>query len=146
MKTPPETKKTLSAGVIVTNGERILLGHVTGSRHWDIPKGKVDPGESGLAGAVRELREETSMVVDPALLVELGTFAYKRTKDLNLWLHRIDTMPNPGDLDCLSVFETGKGMLKKEMDGFGVFSWNEAFGLVVPDMAKVLQEIRKLVA
>lgn len=144
MKTPTTNKKTLSAGVIVTDGLRILLGHVTGSQHWDIPKGKVDPGETGIDGAVRELREETSMVVDPLLLVELGTFAYKKTKDLNLWLHMVDIMPDPRSLDCLSTFETGKGMFKKEMDAFGIFAWADAEKKVVPDMWRVLGQVREI--
>ena len=30
-------------------------------RHWDFPKGHVDPGEGDLAAALRELREETGI-------------------------------------------------------------------------------------
>ena len=30
-------------------------------KRWDIPKGHVEPGESELAGALRELREETGI-------------------------------------------------------------------------------------
>lgn len=146
MKTSTDHKKTLSAGVIVTDGERILLGHVTGSRHWDIPKGKVDPGESVLDGAVRELREETSLVVDPSILVGLGTFAYKKTKDLGLWLHRVESMPDPGSLECLSTFDSGKGAMKKEMDAFAVPTWEEASSMVIPDMWKVLSIVRERMA
>jgi 8-oxo-dGTP pyrophosphatase MutT (NUDIX family) len=139
-------KKTLSAGVIVTDGGRILLGHVTGSRNWDIPKGKVDPGEAEIDGAVRELHEETSMVVDPKSLVSLGTFAYKKTKDLSLWLHRTDLMPDPKTLECLSTFDSGKGIMKKEMDGFAVVTWADAEKRVIPDMWRVLEKIREIVA
>lgn len=32
---------------------------------WDLPVGKAEPGESVTATAVRELREETELVVDP---------------------------------------------------------------------------------
>ena len=142
---PPKIKKTLSAGVVVTDGASILLGHVTGNRHWDIPKGKVDPGETELAGAVRELYEETSMVVDPAVLVGLGTFAYKKTKDLSLWLHRVEKMPDPKTLDCLSTFDTGKGAMKKEMDAFATVPWNKVESHVIPDMWKVLRSIRSAI-
>lgn len=30
-------------------------------QHWDFPKGHVEPGESDLEAAIRELREETSL-------------------------------------------------------------------------------------
>lgn len=33
---------------------------------WDLPVGKCDPGEPVTAAAVRELREETGLTVDPA--------------------------------------------------------------------------------
>lgn len=137
--------KTLSAGVIVTDGISILLGHVTGNRHWDIPKGKVDPGETDLQGAVRELYEETSMVVDPNMLVGLGTFHYKKSKDLSLWLHQVDVMPDPAGLECLSTFSTGKGIMRKEFDGFRVVPWGEVQAHVIPDMWRVLEQIRTAV-
>jgi 8-oxo-dGTP pyrophosphatase MutT (NUDIX family) len=35
---------------------------------WDLPSGKADPGEPVTVTAVRELREETGIVVDPASL------------------------------------------------------------------------------
>ncbi len=142
----PERRKKLSAGVIVTDGDSVLLGHVTGSRHWDIPKGGLDPGENELAAAIRELHEETSMLVDPDRLEQLGTFVYKKTKDLSLWLCRVETMPDPGDLDCLSTFDAGNGVRRKEMDGFGVFDWNRAYQLVVPDMTRVLAEVRNRIS
>lgn len=38
---------------------------IPGSRWWVTPGGGVDPGESPLEAAVRELAEETGLVVDP---------------------------------------------------------------------------------
>ena len=32
--------------------------------HWDFPKGHIEPGESELEAALRELKEETSLSVD----------------------------------------------------------------------------------
>ena len=55
--------KRISCGVIVTDGNRLLLGHATRSPRWDIPKGLAEPGESLAAAAVRELAEETGLVV-----------------------------------------------------------------------------------
>lgn len=76
--------RTVSAGVVVTDGNSLLLCHVTGAKHWDLPKGKIDLGEEPITAAVRELREETGLIVDPVSLVDLGRFAYKKNKDLHL--------------------------------------------------------------
>ena len=59
------TARQTSCGVIVTDGERILLGHATRSPRWDIPKGVAEPGESFVNTAARELFEETSLSVSP---------------------------------------------------------------------------------
>ncbi|MDX1252410.1 MAG: NUDIX domain-containing protein [Gammaproteobacteria bacterium] len=56
-------KKTLSAGVVVVRREG---GHIwylllRAYNHWDFPKGMVEPGETPLQGAIREVEEETSL-------------------------------------------------------------------------------------
>jgi len=135
--------KTISAGVIVTDGDRLLLCHVTGGRHWDLPKGKIDPGEDDITAAVRELYEETSLRVFPDELMPLGIHKYKKDKDLSLWLWKMKVLPDPAGLDCLSTFESGKGIHKKEMDGFALVKWEKIDKYVVPDMFRVLTEIQK---
>jgi 8-oxo-dGTP pyrophosphatase MutT (NUDIX family) len=135
------TKKTLSAGVIVTDGIQLLLCHVTGARHYDLPKGKVDPGENDLQAAVRELQEETSMIVEPHKLYGLGQFPYKKTKDLSLWLYRVEKMPDPRTLVCRSTFDSGKGVMRTEMDGFACVAWGQVSEYVVPDMLVVLRKV-----
>jgi 8-oxo-dGTP pyrophosphatase MutT (NUDIX family) len=63
----------LAAAVIVhdTAADRVLLlrrgEHAKfAPGHWDLPSGKSDPGESVMTTAVRELHEETGLVVAPA--------------------------------------------------------------------------------
>jgi 8-oxo-dGTP pyrophosphatase MutT (NUDIX family) len=129
--------KTTSAGVLVTNGSHLLLCHVTNARHWDIPKGKVDPGESMFDAAVRELYEETSIIVADACLVDLGLYKYKKDKDLSLWLWQRDTMPDPATCSCKSTFNV-KGRQIHEMDGYANVSWEDVDQYVVPDLARVL--------
>jgi 8-oxo-dGTP pyrophosphatase MutT (NUDIX family) len=48
-----------AAGGVVFNGDKILLIHRRGV--WDLPKGKLDPGESSRVAALREVEEETGV-------------------------------------------------------------------------------------
>lgn len=58
-----QTRTHLSAGVAVLRdtpaGRRFLL--LRAWRYWDFPKGAVEPGETPLQAAVREVREETGL-------------------------------------------------------------------------------------
>lgn len=47
--------------LLLRRGERAKFGQGL----WDLPTGKSDPGEPVTVTAVRELREETGLVVDP---------------------------------------------------------------------------------
>ncbi|MER7248757.1 NUDIX domain-containing protein [Kribbella sp. NPDC000426] len=62
-----------AAYVVVRRGDEVLLllrantGYMDG--HWAVPAGHVEQGESVIAAAVRELKEEVGIDVDPAELV-----------------------------------------------------------------------------
>lgn len=62
--------------VVCERGEQVLLMRRAGTGFFDgqysLPGGHVEPGESVLAAAVRELREETGLVVLEADLAWLG--------------------------------------------------------------------------
>ncbi|HWV71341.1 MAG TPA: NUDIX domain-containing protein [Pseudosphingobacterium sp.] len=58
-----QVKVIHAAGGLVKNGEgKLLFIHRLGK--WDLPKGKVDPGEKSRITAVREVQEECGIKVD----------------------------------------------------------------------------------
>ena len=65
----------------------VLLVHRQGREDWTLPKGKVEPGESDEACALREVEEETSLRC--ALGPEVGFVTYRdqrgRPKTVRYW-------------------------------------------------------------
>jgi 8-oxo-dGTP pyrophosphatase MutT (NUDIX family) len=132
--------KMISCGVLVTDGELLLLGHAPLSPRWDIPKGVAETGEALVSAARRELFEETGLETPEAVLRPLGTFSYLPAKDLALFLWVPPVMPDPAALVCTSYF-FWKGRQWPEFDRFGLFSRDEALRLVGKNMARVLAGI-----
>jgi 8-oxo-dGTP diphosphatase len=60
-------------GAIITDAAgRLLLikrGHEPGKGLWSIPGGRVEPGETDQQAVIREVREETGLVVRPGRLI-----------------------------------------------------------------------------
>ena len=131
--------KRLSCGVVILNRDReLLLCHVTGQNHWDLPKGGIDPGETPLQAALRETREEAGLRLQADTLLDLGRFAYTNKKNLHLFatvMPRIDLK----ELRCESRYlDRYSGRHLPEMDGYGWFGFERAVGLCTPKMGQVL--------
>ena len=76
--------REVSAGGVLVRGEEVATIVPTrraadGSRVLALPKGHVDPGETKIETATRELREETGMVGE--LVCELGESRYWYRRD-----------------------------------------------------------------
>jgi 8-oxo-dGTP pyrophosphatase MutT (NUDIX family) len=131
--------KRLSCGVVILNpGRELLLCHVTGQNHWDLPKGGIDPGETPLEAAVRETREESGVKLAPDALLDLGRFHYTNKKNLHLFatcMPRFDLK----DLRCETRYlDRWSGRQLPEMDGYGWFGFERIGQLCTPKMAQVL--------
>jgi 8-oxo-dGTP pyrophosphatase MutT (NUDIX family) len=67
-----------AGGVVVRDAQALVIvptrRAADGSRVLGLPKGHIDPGESELQAALREVREETG--VDAELIAELGEIRY----------------------------------------------------------------------
>lgn len=58
--------------VIKDDQGRLLLikrGHAPAAGLWSLPGGRIEPGETDAEALVREMREETGLVIDPAQLI-----------------------------------------------------------------------------
>lgn len=103
--------KTESAGGVVINQKGEVL--VVNQRHrsWSLPKGHIDPGESKLEAAAREIEEESG-VRRLTYVKELGTYTrYKiglkgndddksEMKTIHMFLYKTeDTQLQPSDPD-----------------------------------------------
>ena len=113
--------KTVSAGVVLFNERReLLLCHATETRHWDIPKGMGDPGESARDAALRETREETGLILDPSRLTDVGQFDDRSDKALHLFgLRTAAGEVDPSTCVCTSFFPSRRsGRSIPEMDEF----------------------------
>jgi ADP-ribose pyrophosphatase YjhB (NUDIX family) len=64
----------VGVGAVVVHEGRVLLvrrGSEPLKGHWTLPGGVLEVGETLVEGVVREVREETGLVVEPLELVEL---------------------------------------------------------------------------
>jgi 8-oxo-dGTP pyrophosphatase MutT (NUDIX family) len=133
--------RRLSCGVVLLNdAAELLLCHVTGQGHWDLPKGGAHDDEPPLAAALRETREETGLVLHPAALLDLGRLTYRARKDLHLFAALVPRV-DPATLWCESRFDDrGSGTRLPEMDGYGWFAFDAVPSLCTRKLAAVLCE------
>ena len=113
--------KPVSYGVLILSEDNhLLMGHATGTRRWDIPKGGADAGETPIQAALRETFEETGIALHASTLHDLGRHAYLTHKDLHLFFCRVKTAQHPlSACICTSFFPHHRTRLPTpEMDAF----------------------------
>jgi len=127
-------EQRLSAGVVVVrdsgDGVRFLL--LRAYRHWDFPKGLVEPGEDPLAAAIREAHEEAGLI---DLSFEWGTEfvetePYARNKIARYYLGRTYTQR--------VVLKVSPELGRPEHHEYRWMDLTEAFALTVPRLQRVI--------
>lgn len=65
--------KEIQKAVIEKEGKFLVLLRSPQTRyfpeHWDFPGGKLEPGEEPQQGIIREIREETDLIIEPLQIV-----------------------------------------------------------------------------
>jgi len=81
--TGSQPREFSAGGVVVRGGQLVTIvptrRAADGSRVLALPKGHVDPGETPIEAALREVREETGIVAEP--VCELGESRYWYRRD-----------------------------------------------------------------
>jgi bis(5'-nucleosidyl)-tetraphosphatase len=132
--------KTLSAGIVVVRqvrGEwRVLL--LRAYNYWDCPKGLVEPGETPLATARREVLEETGLADLEHRWGEVfvETEPYAKNKVARYYL----AVSRQGDVKLPVSEELGR----PEHHEFRWLGFEDASKRVVPRIAMVLEWARKI--
>lgn len=133
--------KSLSCGVLLVNErQELLLCHVTGATWWDIPKGGQDPGELPLQTAVREMQEETGIVLAPERLLDLGYFNYRPDKALHLFAAYVPShLLDLATCRCSTYFQhPHTGAKLPEVDEFTWVPFSSVTDYCAKTMARVL--------
>ena len=127
-----------SCGVLFVKNGHILLGHTTGQKHWDIPKGKMEDGEGFMDAAIRETQEEIGFTVDPNNLKFIGEVPYKRSKRLALFLYVANDVPKASDCYCESTYINKYGAERPELDYFKYVPYHDLSKYITPRLFTAL--------
>lgn len=141
--------KVISCGVtFITPTRKILLGKLAGLNRWDIPKGRMELGETPLDTAIREAYEETGFLCNPAdLELILENYPFTPSKGLTLFDYTGSLLPDP-EVCRSSVYSQKDGLKNietEEFDAYGYFSLKSARDMCSDNMKRVLEEIFDLV-
>jgi len=103
---PPTALRLSVKAFLVDDAGRLLLLDCAdpdrpGVRWWELPGGGVEPGEDEVDALVREVLEETGLVVDPATVGPLqwtqeSTFVFRSVRRLARCHGRLVRLTDPG--------------------------------------------------
>jgi len=137
-------RKVLSCGVIYICNNQFLIGHVTNSNFWSLPKGINEQDEHPGVTAARELFEETGIRIDTKSdnYHYIGIFKYCPEKDLCLFMYEASSLVPVEELKCISMFENSiNGKLQPEIDKYMYTTLDGAKGKLLDRQYNILKDV-----
>lgn len=138
-------KQVTCAVLIVTPSDKILIVHPTGSsnddQNWSLPKGKSEPNESHHDAAVRELKEETGIIIDSSELIDMGIYPYLPEKDYHLFAYESDYEINLKSLKCTSFCIDKDGKEIPEVDKFMMVKSQECIDMLNKKQSNIVYRL-----
>jgi 8-oxo-dGTP pyrophosphatase MutT (NUDIX family) len=124
----PVRERTVVRTVVVDSSDRVLLFHTHDvvrpevGTWWELPGGGAEPGETYVDTAIRELHEETGILVQPSQVGpptwrRTATFKHRTTRNLNHETIALVRLPTPGP----AVDESGR--LDYELEDYFDYRW-----------------------
>ena len=142
-----EIKK--AAGICILYRDNILLVHASDANKernaYGIPKGGVDPGENYLEAAIRELREETGISINPRVLdKELHVAnSYNRKGEVSwqlyYYIYKADDLSDLG-MDSTNVNKSD--LQAEEVDWAGFVPIPKAYEIINRSQLIILDRVR----
>ena len=142
--------KHVDAAVVLTDGDKVLMCHVTHQYHWDLPKGRRDGDESHFVTATREFYEETGLhLTELGDIQRLGKFYFSNFRDMEVFMvltELTEDLPDTSKMKCGSMFTSKEdGKQYPEMDDYEYMLWEDAINSSAPNMSRMLRKIKSVV-
>lgn len=132
--------KKISCGLILHNNTHLLTVHPTFCKKWDIPKGEVNEDESFIDCVLREVYEETNLILPPGKLKMLSKFHYLSNKDLVLFSYYTNNLPSTLTMKCNSYFEKD-GKQYKEVDKYLYHDFDKIEDWLWPNLGEIIKNL-----
>ena len=137
----------VSAGIIIIDDSTKTFLVATPTHKWkqrDIPKGKIESGETPIQAAIRETFEETGLSLKSNELKDLGEMAYSNDKNIHLFVHRKNFRYDTKAMYCSTYVKPEEGkpfpeMAKNGYEYIGLDSTSKLY----PSMQNALVPILK---
>ena len=140
-------EKVISSGVLIIHENTLLAclpfgRNIKDKNTMDLPKGKANIGEKLDDAAVREVYEETGLVLDKSQLLFHGVFEYKARKDLALFTYMIDDAIDLSTLHCDShVFDSYLGKDVPEHIAYEIVKFEDVDKRFFLNLAKIIKRV-----